>query len=200
MNTHIDLKINEFTASEVHINNVGFKKLYSVPTYNLSEDSLWLEVDLLDISDYNEIYSITSIAKKISSLYQQKNFFGILALLPKLKKFLILSSSIRIIVALTLFILGRIGGALREVSLLIEMENNPIKIRRYIQCVSCLFEKLDFSEKEYESLDEILNIALKKQSINLIEKLDMVKLMILEKKTRCYNLYLKDCLLVMPRR
>lgn len=174
MDKHSDEKLNTHSFYKF-----SFNKAYLFPTDNLSKDSFLLDLDILDFPHYTEICSITSFAKHISDLYHEKKYYAILTVLPKLHKFQILPSSIRIIIALTLFILGRIGGALRELFLLIEMELDPNRTERYIQCASSLFEKLNITEQTRANFNDAIDEALNKTPV---KKVDKLKLMILEKK------------------
>lgn len=196
----LEVKMNKLTVSDINGDSIGANELYLVANDNSSdsnsEDSLGLEAGIFDNPGLDDDYDITTIARDISSLFKQNNFFGILSLVPTLHKFHVLPASMRIIIALTLFILGRVGGALREVSLVIETENDPADRERYIQCLICFFQQLEMPERAYACFEEIIDIAKAEQ---IISKDDRVRVKALEEKIKNYKLQLSECLYIKPK-
>lgn len=199
MTNQLTLQTDKQALPSIHVNGIENAKLkwdFSHLIENNSEEMLLFETGVLGIADYSVIYNLTTTARKVSCLFRNNNLSGILTLLPSLREYHILPSSIRIIVTLSLLILGRISGALREFSLLLEMEHDPEHRERYIQCLDSFFQHLKMPQID---LEEIIDITKGNETAISISKVDKVILMILEQKTRKYSLTHEECISIIPK-
>lgn len=85
--------------------------------------------------------------KLLVLLYKQNRLYHILAILPPFDQLIYVIPSIRLIIALTLFRLGRFKAALRELAVSIEMETDTLETQRLIHYQIRFFKILHLSDR-----------------------------------------------------
>lgn len=80
-------------------------------------------------------------------LYKQQRFYHILTILPPFEELVYLIPSIRLIVALTLFRLGRYKAGLRELAIAIEMEPESLEKERLVHYQVKLLQILKLEDR-----------------------------------------------------
>ncbi|KAG2734199.1 hypothetical protein G9P44_002205 [Scheffersomyces stipitis] len=95
----------------------------------------------------------------IAFLYEQRKFYELLASIPNINTNSSLPSEIHLMLACTLFRLGRIMGGLREMSLAIELEPIYYKREKYIKTLSQFFNKIGMKEEAVSCFGEIIHMA-----------------------------------------
>ncbi|CUM51817.1 unnamed protein product [Debaryomyces tyrocola] len=127
------------------------KEAYS--DHNLSEDSTLGDNESLSSSN------IIRVSQDLSKLFNANEYYEILTLIPSLNKYLNLPASARIIISLTLFKLGRVGPALRELSITIEISTNQAEKEKLIKYLIQIFKTLGLLECAVYSFEELINMA-----------------------------------------
>lgn len=95
----------------------------------------------------------------IAFLYEQRKFYELLASIPNINTNSLLPLEIHLMLACTLFRLGRITGGLREMSLAIELEPIYYKREKYIKTLSQFFNKIGMKEEAVSCFGEIIHMA-----------------------------------------
>lgn len=93
--------------------------------------------------------------RALIKLYKEKQFYQILTILPPFEQLVYVMPSIRLIIALTLFRLGRFKAALRELAIAIEMEPDPLEKERLIHYQVRLFRILKLDNRIGSCINEI---------------------------------------------
>lgn len=131
--------------------NDSSKEIYS--DHNLSEESTIGDNESLTSSN------IIRVSQDLSKLFHSNDYYEILTLIPSLNKYLNLPMSARIIISLTLFKLGRVGPALRELSITIEISTNQTEKEKLIKYLIQIFKNLGMLECAVSSFDELIDMA-----------------------------------------
>ena len=127
------------------------KEAYS--DHNLSDDSTLGDSESLSSSN------IIRVSQDLSKLFNANEYYEILTLIPSLNKYLNLPASARVIISLTLFKLGRVGPALRELSITIEISTNQTEKEKLIKYLIQIFKTLELVECAIYSFEELINMA-----------------------------------------
>jgi tetratricopeptide (TPR) repeat protein len=127
------------------------KEAYS--DHNLSEESTLGDNESLTSSN------IIRVSQDLSKLFNANEYYEILTLIPSLNKYPNLPASARIIISLTLFKLGRVGPALRELSITIEISTNQAEKEKLIKYLIQIFKTLGLLECAVYSFEELINMA-----------------------------------------
>lgn len=120
---------------------------------NMSEESTVGDNESLTSSN------IIRVSHDLSKLFNANEYYEILTLIPSLNKYLNLPTSARIIISLTLFKLGRVGPALRELSLTIEISTNQAEKEKLIKYLIQIFKTLGLLEFAVYSFEELISMA-----------------------------------------
>lgn len=121
--------------------------------YNLSEDSSTGENESLTSSN------ILRVSQDLSKLFNANKYHEILTLIPSINRYLNLTVSARVIISLTLFKLGRVSAALRELSLAIEISTNQVEKEKLIKYLIQLFRTLGMFDCVISSFQELIDIS-----------------------------------------
>lgn len=97
--------------------------------------------------------------KEIINLCQQENHYGVLARMSSVRKSAMVPPLVHFLLGCTLFNLGRVGGALREVSLAIELQPSLEKREQYIRTLARYLYSLGMTEKTIACFGEIISMS-----------------------------------------
>lgn len=111
----------------------------------------------LMLADYEEDIDL---GNSFVSLFKQEKYFEILIILPKLNPFSRILPSLRLIIALTLFHLGRFDACLRELAIGIETEYNLVEKERLIHYLCRVLKSLNLDHHVSHCLGELKTISL----------------------------------------
>lgn len=115
----------------------------------------------LMLADYDEDIDL---GKSLVTLFKQEKYFEILTILPNLNPFSRILPSLRLIIALTLFHLGRFDSCLRELAVCIETEDNLLEQERLIHYLCRVLKSLNLNHHVSHCLGELKTISLIKNN------------------------------------
>lgn len=123
--------------------------------YYYSSDTDSNSMDLVQLlspasNSYRELFS------KACQYIKENKHYEILVMIPDILQFPVLPPVMHLLFGCTLFRLGRIGGALREVSLAIEMETDQTRKDSSIKTLTGLFKQLGMKEQATACFSELL--------------------------------------------
>lgn len=137
----------------------NFKEATTDPDKEVSSDNNMSEESTLGDNESLTSSNILRVSHDLSKLFNANEYYEILTLIPSLNKYLNLPTSARIIISLTLFKLGRVGPALRELSITIEISTNQSEKEKLIKYLVQIFKKLGLLEFAVYSFEELIDMA-----------------------------------------